>query len=235
MHRTSAAGPEGIALDFVLEDLATLLVSGRRSYFSAHMFTNINQAVVAVMNNLQGANAISDAVIRSQTLRADVWDAALETPLSAIDPREDPQRALDTLTLKGGKLAEVIRDRLGPDAIGRLLARLVDGHAGGSFSLADFVAAGESVSPDLGPLIEEWIGTTALPGFVVRSVEQYRLPDDDNGATRYQLLVRLANEEPVVGFARVSWAVPGRAGGGGGGPVLVEAGRPAGPAQSRTR
>jgi ABC-type transport system involved in multi-copper enzyme maturation permease subunit len=221
VHRTSASGPEGIAIDFVLEDLATLLVSGRRSYFSAHMFTNINQAVVAVMNNLQGVTAISDAVIRSQTLRDDVWDATLETPLSAIDPRDDPQRALDTLTLKGGKLAEVIRDRLGPDAIGRLLARLADAHAGGSFTLADLVAAADSVSPDLGPLVEEWIGTTALPGFVVRGMEQYRLPDDDNGATRYQLLVRLANEEPVVGFARVSWAVPGR---GTGGQVLVAPG-----------
>jgi ABC-type transport system involved in multi-copper enzyme maturation permease subunit len=231
VHRTSAAGPEGIAVDFVLEDLATLLVSGRRSYFSAHMFTNINAAVVAVMNNLQGATAISDAVIRSQTLRLDVWDAALETPLSALDPSDDPQRALDTLVLKGGKLAEVIRDRLGPDAIGRLLARLVDGHAGGSFTFADFVATSDSVSPDLGPLIEEWIGTTALPGFVVRSMEQYRLPDDDNGASRYQLLVRLANEEPAVGFARVSWAVPGRAGGAGG-PVLVEPGQAPGAANA---
>src|SRR6185503_18373134 len=98
----------------------------------------------------------------------------------------------------------------------------------GSFSLADFVAAGESVSPGIGPLIEDWIGSTALPGFVVRSVEQYRLPDDENGASRYQLLVRLGNEEPVVGFARVSWAVPGR-GSGGNGPVLVERGQNAGP------
>jgi ABC-type transport system involved in multi-copper enzyme maturation permease subunit len=227
MHRTSAAGPEGIALDFVLEDLATLLVSGRRSYFSAHLFTNINQAVVTVTNNLQGANAISEAVIRGRTARADVWETALETPLAAIDPREDPQRALDTLTLKGGRLAEVIRDRLGPDAIGRLLAQLLDQHAGSSFYLADLVAASQSVSPDLGPLIEEWIGTTALPGFIVRSVEQYRLPDDENGASRYQLLVRLGNEEPVVGFARVSWAVPGRGNGGnaGSGP-----GQNAGPA-----
>jgi hypothetical protein len=213
MHRTSGAGPEAIALDFVLEDLSTLLVSGRRSYFSAHMFTNINQAVVAVMNNLQGATAISEAVIRSQTGRADVWNTALETRLADLDPRADPQRALDTLTLKGGNLAEVIRDRLGPNAIGQLLARLVGEHAGSSFSLADFVAAGESVSPGIGPLIDDWIGSTALPGFVVRSVEQYRLPDDDNGASRYQLLVRLGNEEPVAGFARVSWAVPGPAGG----------------------
>jgi ABC-type transport system involved in multi-copper enzyme maturation permease subunit len=230
VHRTSASGREGIALDFILEDLSTLLVSGRRSYFSAHLFTNINQAVVTVMNNLQGVNAISDAVIRGRTARADVWSAALATPLSEIDPREDPSRALDTLTLKGGKLAEVIRDRLGPDAIGKLLAVLVDRHAGSSFSLADFVAAGDSVSADLGPLIEDWIGTTALPGFVVRSVEQYRLPDEDNGASRYQLLVRLANEEPVVGFARFAWAVPGR---GTGGFVVLEGGQNASEAAAR--
>jgi hypothetical protein len=93
------------------------------------------------------------------------------------------------------------------------LAQLVGEHAGSSFSLADFVTAGESVSPGIGPLIEDWIGGTALPGFVVRSVEQYRLPDDENGAGRYQLLVRLGNEEPAVGFARISWAVPGPAGG----------------------
>jgi ABC-type transport system involved in multi-copper enzyme maturation permease subunit len=228
VHRTSGAGPEAIALDFVLEDLATLLVSGRRSFFSAHMFTNINQAVVSVMNNLQGATAISEAVIRSRTGRGDVWNAALETPLSEIDPLENPQRALDTLTLKGGNLAEVIRDRLGLNAIGQLLAQLVGEHAGRSFSLADFVAAGESVSPGIGPLIQDWIGSTALPGFIVRSVEQYRLPDDENGASRYQLLVRLGNEEPVVGFARVSWAVPGP-GGGGSGPVLAERGQNAPP------
>jgi hypothetical protein len=55
----------------------------------------------------------------------------------------------------------------------------------------------------------------------VRSVEQYRLPDDENGSSRYQLLVRLANEEPVVGFARVAWAVPGP---GSGGNVVVNVG-----------
>jgi hypothetical protein len=211
VYRTSAAGPEALALDFVLEDLSTLLVSGRRSYFSAHLFTNINAAVSAIMNNLQGTNAISESMIRGRTGPAQigVWNTALDTRLADLDPNADPQRALDTLTLKGGRLAEVMRDALGPDAIGRLLAQLLASHAGGSFTLADFVAAGETVSADIGPLIQDWIGSTALPGFVARSVEQYRLPDDDNGSSRYQLLVRLSNEEPAVGFARISWAVPG--------------------------
>jgi ABC-type transport system involved in multi-copper enzyme maturation permease subunit len=223
-YRTSGAGPEALALDFVLEDLSTLLVSGRRSYFSAHMFTNINTAVNAVMNNIQGENAIAEGAIRARTARLDVWDTALDTPLADIDPNADPQRALDALTLKGGKLAEVIRDELGPDAIGRLLASLLERHAGGSFTFADFVAAGENVSADLKPLIEDWLGSTALPGFVVRGVEQYRLPDDESGGSRYQLLVRLGNEEPAVGFARISWAVPRSANAGG--PVVVESGQP---------
>jgi hypothetical protein len=214
VHRTSATGPEAIALDFLLEDLSTLLVSGQRSYFSAHLFNDLNQAVVNVMTNLQGASGISDAAIRGRTARADVWNTALETPLAALDPHADPQRAIDTLTLKGGELAEVIRDRLGPNGIGQVLAQIVERHSGGSFSLSDFVAASDSVSAGTGPLIEDWIGGTALPGFIVRSVEQYRLPDDENGASRYQLLVRLANEEPVVGFARISWAVLGRGNGG---------------------
>lgn len=226
VYRTSASGPEALALDYVLEDLSTLLVSGRRGYFSAHLMTNINQAVNAVMNNLQGENAISESVIRARTgpLQLALWDTALQTRLADIDPQADPQRALDTLTLKGGKLAEVMRDNLGPDAVGQLLARLLEQHAGSSFTLADFVAAAEYVSADVRPLIEDWIGGTALPGFVVRSVEQYRLPDDENGASRYQLLVRLGNEEPAVGFARISWTVPGR-NTGAGGPVLAERGQ----------
>jgi hypothetical protein len=220
-HRTSATGPDALALDFVLENLSTLFVSGRRSYFSAHMFTNINQALVAVMNNLQGANAISESAIRGQTARADVWNTALGTRLADLDPHAGPARVLDTLTLKGGNLAEVMRDRLGANAVGTLLGGLVERHAGGSFTFADFVAAGESGSPGLGPLIEDWIGNTELPGFVVRSVEQYRLPDDERGATRYQLLVRLGNEEPARGFARIAWAVPGP-GAGGSGRALVQ-------------
>jgi len=207
MHRTSAFGPDAIALDFVLEELATLLVSGQRSYFSAHLFTNINQVATSVATNLGGASSVADALITNRTAQADVWNTALDSPLSEIDPREDPQRAIDTLTLKGGEMAEAIYDTLGPDAVGELLAYLLEHHAGASFTLADLVAAGESVDEDLGSLFEDWVGGTGLPGFVAERVELYRLPDNANRDSRYQLLVRVSNGEPVVGFTRVAWSI----------------------------
>lgn len=213
-YRTSAYGDDAIALDYMLEELSTLLVSGRRSYFSAHMFTNIQGAVNSIVGSIQGqgVNSIVDAVVSARTARTDVWNTILEVPLSDIDPWDDPQRTIDMLSLKGGEMAEAIRDTLGTEAVAELLRNLLDRYAGSSFSLDDLVAASGSVSGNLGPLLNDWIADTGLPGFVARSVEQYRLEDDDNGEPRYQLLVRLSNDESVVGFARVSWIVSGNAG-----------------------
>lgn len=223
-HRTSPYGPEAIGLDFALEELATLLVSGERSYFSAHLFTNINQVVGNVANNLNQASGVADAMITSRTRQTAVWDSVLESPLSSIDPWDDPQRTIDTLTLKGGEMAEAIYDTLGPDGVGALLARLLEQHAGSSFTLADVVTAGASVDAGLGPLLDDWFSSTGLPGFVAEGAELYRLPDGDS---RYQLLVRVRNGEPVAGFARVAWVA-------GGGDQAAAAG-PAGAAASTQR
>jgi len=206
-HRTSAFGPEAIALDVVLEDLATLLVSGQRGYFSAHLFTNINQTTAAVMNAMQGAGSIANAMIASRTTQPDVWNVTLDVPLSEIDPWNDPQRTIDVLALKGGEMAQAIYDTLGPRAVGTLLAALLERRAGGSFTLADLVAAGADVDAALGAMLTEWVDGTGLAGFVAQRVEVYRLPDEGNGDSRYQLLVRIANPEPVVGFARVAWTM----------------------------
>jgi hypothetical protein len=54
-------------------------------------------------------------------------------------------------------------------------------------------------------LFEDWVGSTGLPGFVTENVEVYRLPDEPGKGTRYQMLLRLSNAEPVTGFARVEW------------------------------
>jgi len=206
-HRTSAFGPDAIALDFVLEELATLFVSGERSYFSAHLFKNINQATTSVVNAMQGAGSISDAMITSRARQPEVWNVALGEPLSGMDPWKDPQGMIDLLSLKGGEMAQAIYDALGPQAVGELLAALLERRAGDSFTLADVVAAGEGVDEDLGGMLSDLVSGTGLAGFVAERVELYRLPDAGNGDTRYQLLVRVANLEPVVGFARIAWTM----------------------------
>ena len=208
-HRTSAYGPDAIALDYTLEELATLILSGQRSYFSAHLFTSINQTATSVIMSIQGrgASSVADALITAFTTQTKVWDAALQTPLSGIDPYADPQKTIDVLTLKGGELAQAIYDSLGPETTGRLLAQLMKEHAGGAFTRADLVAAAASVGGDLGALFDDWFGNTDLPGFVADNVEFYRLPDTESGDSAYQLLLRVRNDEPVTGFARVAWTM----------------------------
>lgn len=238
-YRTSAYGDNAIAIDFALEQLSSLYVSGRRNYFSAHLFTNINQAANSVVASMQAGGggfsltSIADAIMTANISRTDVWNTVLQVPLGDVDPYENPQRTLDMLALKGGEMAEAMVDTLGTEEVGLLLARLLERHAGESFTMDDLIAAGGDASDGLAQLLRDWITTTGLPGFVVRGVEQYRLPDEDNGDPRYQLLVRLSNDEDVVGFARLSWVVPddqGRAailaqvsaaGGPGAGPIAV--------------
>lgn len=206
-YRTSAVGEGAIPLNFVLQELATLLVSGRPSYFSAHAFTDVNQIAMSAVTGLTAENKLADALASARTERSTVWDAALDVSLARTDPWADPSRTIDLLTLKGGRMAQAIYDTLGPQTVGALLADLLERHAGGTFTLADFIEAGRRVDADLGSLFEDWVDSTGMPGFVVENAELYRLPDDPGKASRYQMLLRLSNAEPVTGFARVEWTM----------------------------
>lgn len=203
--RTSAVGEGAIPLNFVLQDLSTLLISGRTSYFSAHAFENVGQLASSGAIGLVGGQDLADVLVSTRAERAAVWDTALDVSLARMDPWKDPPRTVDLLTLKGGRMAQTIYDTLGPQGVGALLADLLEHHAANTFTLADFIATGRRVNADLGSLFEDWVGGTGLPGFVTESAEVYRLPDEPGKASRYQMLLRLSNPEPVAGFARVDW------------------------------
>jgi len=50
MNQVAAAGPEGLGLNYVLESLSTLLVTGTRGYFSAHIFSpQLNKRIQAAI------------------------------------------------------------------------------------------------------------------------------------------------------------------------------------------
>lgn len=204
-HRTLAVGEGAIPLNFVLQELTTLLVSGRPSYFSAHAFKNLGQIMTSAAPGLAAENELTDSLVSARTERSDVWDAALNVSLARMDPWKDPSRTVDLLTLKGGRMAREIYDSLGPQKVGALLADLLARHAGSTFTLADFIAAGQRADADLGSLFQDWVGGTGLPGFVTENVDLYRLPDDSGKSSRYQMLLRLSNTEPVTGFVRIEW------------------------------
>jgi ABC-type transport system involved in multi-copper enzyme maturation permease subunit len=205
---TGPEGPNALALEFVTENMAAEVVTGTRGYFSAHLFSPELQQVIgrtlgAYFGGGRQRGSFVDSVIRSATERPEVWSTVLTTSLRDLEPREDPQRSLDVLTLKGGAVAESVVDTLGADAAGRLLASLRQQHRGASFTVADVERAAAELGLDLTAYLDEWLGATNLPGFQVADVRAYRLADGDDGSARYQLALVLRNDEPVAGVASV--------------------------------
>jgi hypothetical protein len=212
LDQTRAAGPEGAAVDFVVETLATRLVTDTRGYFSVHVFDadlnqSIQRAFVSFFAGGRQDREFADAVIEAFTSRSEVWEAVLGVALADLDPAEDPQRAVDVLTLKAGALAESLADALGRERVGRLLATLVERHRGEAFDRSDLVAAGRAVDADLEPLLATWLDATDLPGFVGTGARAFRIADGPDGSPRYQLVVGVANGEPASGLLRVGYTV----------------------------
>jgi hypothetical protein len=210
-HHTAASGNEAIALNFILDMLATLVVSDERYYFS--MYNDINATVTNLISTVVGGGAsgvsVTQRTINSFANNVEVWNSAMGASLAAIDTDREPEQTINLLTLKGGELAQAIYDVLGAGRSGEFLATLLAQHHGGTFGLADVVATLATFDQDLSILFEETFTSTELPGFVVQSTDLYRLADGSNGEQRYQLLVSLRNDEPVAGFTRFSWIVEG--------------------------
>lgn len=211
VNQTAAEGPEGLALDFVMETLSTLLLTDTRGYFSAHLFdADMGQSIGTIMQSYFSDRSspdrtFADAAIEAFTARPEVWDTALGTALKDLDPWEDPARTVDVLTLKGGAVARSMHDALGPEKTGKLLASLRAAHQGRSYSFEDLKAACRAMGEDVEGLLGDWLNTTELAGFVGGKTDAYRLPDAADGTPRYQLMVTVRNDEPVPGIFRIHY------------------------------
>ena len=209
LFQTAARGDAGLPLNFTFETLTTLLLTGTRGYFSAHMFTpelnqKVGEAITVYLRERGSGASAADAVIEAFTSRPEVWDSVLGVALAEMDPYEEPQRTVDVLTLKAGAFAVSLLDQLGESRTGELLGLLRQRYRGRTFTAADVVdAAAELGIEDMETTLEVWLESTRLPGFVVQAATTYRLPDREGGDSRYQLLVELRNGEPAAGMTKV--------------------------------
>jgi len=217
IHQTAAEGPEAFVLNSITETLSTRLTTEITGYFSAHIFTDqkrLNQIIGSTVGTYQfnkrtdAGDSIGDAAVSAATSGTGIWEKVLEVSLADMDPWEDPAGSVDILALKGGAVAGSILDTLGRENTGRLLSTLRGNYQGASYTLEDFLAAGEALGYDLEALLGDWFGSTALPGFVCSEAKVYRVPDSADGSPRYQLLLTVRNDEPVPGIFRVIQSFP---------------------------
>ena len=194
------------AIDWTLDELGTLLlqvpVGTFRPIFSRPRCSK-NRTGDTPLPERRRTRSFCESVIEVFSSRPAVWQAVLGASLSDMDPWEDPQQAIDGLSLKAGTLAQVVYDNLGFEESAGLLAALRRDFSGTTFTLDDVIAAAENQSPGLGPMIEDLLMTTNLPGFIGEEAEAYRMPDGEDGGARYQLHLVVSNGEPTPGLFRV--------------------------------
>ncbi|MDA1301726.1 MAG: hypothetical protein O2868_16785 [Proteobacteria bacterium] len=206
--QTSAIGDGAQAVNFVLNELASLLLTGERGYFSAHQFdSSLNAISGQVVQDmaLGRADSVTDAVIRTTTNRAAVWDMALGEPLAEMDVHANPGMALNVLALKSNAVARAILDGYGREATARFLSALLQQHRGGYFTAQELEQVAIEAGINLDALVGDWLYAVDLPGFIASPPMTQRLTDDALGNPRYQTTVKIRNDEPVPGLFRLNY------------------------------
>ena len=208
LFQTSARGSGALAIDFVLEELVSQLLTGKRGYFSPFMFDRqsalvIGETITSVVNGQ--VDSVVDAVVTAASDRPSVWDRALGSSLADLEPTEDPRQALNVLALKGHAIARSILDGLGREKTAALLSELRTRFAGGHFDAADLAQIASELDADLEPLLGDWLHEATLPGFVASPVVVERLADDAQGMPRYQTRVHVLNDESTPGLLRLRY------------------------------
>ncbi|MCZ6618307.1 MAG: hypothetical protein O7E57_09260, partial [Gammaproteobacteria bacterium] len=206
--QTSARGEGALAVNFVLDELVTRLLTKRTGYFSAHEFDQaINLILGQIIQNLvQGRfDEIAASLRRLTTHKPSVWDRALGAPLVDLEPTEAPRNALNALSLKSEAISRSILDGIGRNKSAALLVELISQYKGRHFQVSDLYRIAESLDIELQELLGDWLHDASLPGFLMSAVATDRLSDDDQGNPRYQTRVWVRNDESTPGLLQLRY------------------------------
>ena len=194
-------------MDFVVEALATRLVGDNGAELAtAHNSDTDAGFGATVTGMIRGMTSSGPPRSAFQSLwfhDAFSWQALRTVPLVNIADTDTPSQAVRALGARGDGVATMIRDGIGRERTGELLARLRQRHGGG-YDAADFAAAAEDAGADLDALLGDWLRQAGLPGFLVSPATVYRLTDGADGQPRYQLRLHVRNDEPYPGLVALA-------------------------------
>ena len=206
--QTGATGRGALAINFVLDELVNGVITESQGYFSTYQFNQGSQVVFGrvITDMLTGnSGSITEAVMRTAVDRATIWDRLLGTPLSDMQPNDNPEESLNVLAMKSRALARVILDSAGKETVGQFLSTLREQYWGGHFTAEDFERVALESGFSLRHLLGDWLNDTALPGFIIGRVSVKRLRDDDFGRARFQTSVPIRNDEEIAGPIRIRY------------------------------
>ena len=199
---SSAQGEGALAANYLLDSLTAMSSGVRRQVAPGH-WLRIGPGIglplpVRVLSRLLGTGTFTFGWF--QFFPITLEEKSAEFSFTGVDATASEQ-GVDILVHKGNLIALAVDRLMGRSKIGEFLALMRERHGGGTFSVDDFIAAMTEIDPAMGPYIAHYMRETALPGFLVSDLRVFRLPDDANGAPRYQVAVDVRNDQPVPGIA----------------------------------
>lgn len=203
-HQTAAIGKEAIALDYTISTLASLVLTEKQHYFSIYNALYIEDRLTRP-RNFNSLESWANRLISTVVNRDEVFVYANSVPLYDLDPWDKPEFIIDALAIKGGQLADLIYEFLGPQQSGQLLKELRSKSYGSSFRLDDLTQNEIIKGSPLEAFINSWFNSTSSAFFTFQESEVYRLPDNENQESQFQLRMQFKNESSQVGFVRLAW------------------------------
>jgi hypothetical protein len=171
------------------------------------MFTNNAAFGRLIQATARGNNdEVAQIVITSLADLDDIYQALQETPLTDLEPTEDPAVFLGVLYFKGREPLRALRETLGRERFVAAVGELLEAHAGAELSWTDFreaflSRADEADRGPLGVLFDNWLEGTELPGFVVTRPVAVRLAGEQE---RWQVSAVVANRGTAPGPAKLT-------------------------------
>lgn len=201
-YLTSASGNGAIAANYLFESLTAWIGQGRRTVAPAHwlrigLFPGLSLSG-RILNRLMGTATFSFGWYQFFGMSLENKSAGFS--FTGVDATETTE-GVDILIHQGNLIALAVQGLMGRTKVADFVALMRERHGGGTFTVDEFIAAMSEVDPAMAPYIGHFMLETALPGFQVSDVRAVRLPDDEDGAPRYQVAVHVRNDQPVPGVA----------------------------------
>lgn len=211
-YQTDASGPGAIPLSYLMNYLTKSVTTDLEGFYSAHVSiapasqasSNIGIAVVA---NRPDAVTLNRLYYDWYINRPDVWEAMMAQPLGEVDYADltSAKTNLHALHLWGRAMGHLIRDWLGDEQLGILLASLRSRYSGKNYTYEDLVAVAADVGLDITPIFGGWLAKSDYAGFLASQVSTVRLPDREYGVPLYESSFYLENAEPVPGLVTIEY------------------------------
>ena len=201
-----ATGEGAATADYLLEWLTAWRLRGGREIAPAHwLIAGLNPGYPFLLRTL-GRVMATASLASSQFLFFPMWleDESEKVSFTGFDPAA-VEHGADILIHKGNLVGLSLQSLLGFEKATRFLALMHERHAGGTYALDDFVQTMIDVEPGMEQWLRHILHEPNLPGFLASDASVERLPDDDAGKPRYQVLVHVRNDEPAPGVAGLSY------------------------------